>query len=92
MELFERRGDERLTLAAYTELGGSRGPSPRAERVYESTDSRAAGHRQVFLRLVTLGRVTGHAPAGPRSELDALDVGPGGNRHAWWTRSGATDC
>ena len=76
-ELFERRSEDRLTLAAYQELGGITGAlSARAERIFEATDHQGRrATRQTFLRLVTLGegrqdtrrRVT-------RSELDALDV------------------
>jgi WD40 repeat protein/DNA-binding SARP family transcriptional activator len=77
-ELFERRDEDRLSLAAYQDVGGVTGAlSARAELLYEATDP--AGRRvskQVFLRLVTLGegrqdtrrRVT-------RSELDDLEVG-----------------
>jgi WD40 repeat protein len=77
-ELFERRDDERLTLAAYRQIGGIAGAlSARADRIYESTDppSRRAT-KQVFLRLVTLGegrQDTRRRVA--RSELDALEVG-----------------
>ncbi|HEX2030483.1 MAG TPA: BTAD domain-containing putative transcriptional regulator [Actinomycetota bacterium] len=76
-ELFEHRDDERLTLAAYREVGGIAGAlSARAERIYESAEAqgrRAA--KQVFLRLVTLGEGredTRRRVA--RSELDALEV------------------
>ena len=42
-ELFERRDDDRLTLAAYREIGGVAGAlSARAERMYESTGRRRA--------------------------------------------------
>ena len=78
-ELFERRDGDRLTLAAFEEIGGVGGAlSARADRIFSTTEpdgQRAI--RQVFLRLVTIGerrqdtrrRVT-------RSELDALDVEP----------------
>jgi WD40 repeat protein/DNA-binding SARP family transcriptional activator/class 3 adenylate cyclase len=76
-ELFERRDEGRLTLAAYREIGGVAGAlSARADRIYESTDPHGRqATKQVFLRLVTLGegrqdtrrRVS-------RSELDALEV------------------
>lgn len=76
-ELFERRNEDRLTLAAYRELGGITGAlSARAERIFEAIDHQARrATKQTFLRLVALGegrqdtrrRVT-------RSELDALDV------------------
>ncbi len=76
-ELFERRRDDRLTLASYREIGGVAGAlSARADRIYEATDApgrRAA--KQVFLRLVTLGegrQDTRRRVA--RSELVALDV------------------
>jgi WD40 repeat protein/DNA-binding SARP family transcriptional activator/class 3 adenylate cyclase len=80
-ELFERRDEDRLTLAAYQDVGGVSGAlSARADQIFETTDP--TGKRttkQVFLRLVTLGegrqdtrrRVT-------RSELDALEVEQGG--------------
>lgn len=56
-ELFERRDDDRLTLAAYREIGGIAGAlSARADRIHESTEPRGRhATRQVFLRLVTLG-------------------------------------
>ena len=76
-ELFERRNEDRLTLAAYQELGGITGAlSARAERIFEATDHQGRrATKQTFLRLVTLGegrqdtrrRIT-------RSELDALDI------------------
>jgi WD40 repeat protein/DNA-binding SARP family transcriptional activator/class 3 adenylate cyclase len=76
-ELFERRNEDRLTLAAYQELGGITGAlSARAEHIFEATDQQGRrATKQTFLRLVTLGegrqdtrrRVT-------RSELDALEV------------------
>lgn len=76
-ELFERRDEERLTLAAYRDIGGIAGAlSARADRIYESTDPRSRrATRQVFLRLVTLGegrQDTRRRVA--RSELDALEV------------------
>src|SRR5918995_1417267 len=76
-ELFERPNQDRLTLAAYRDVGGATGAlSARAEQLYETTDPTGRrATKQVFLRLVTLGegrqdtrrRVT-------RSELDALEV------------------
>ncbi|MGH2818817.1 MAG: BTAD domain-containing putative transcriptional regulator [Actinomycetota bacterium] len=76
-ELFERRDEERLTLAAYQKIGGVAGAlSARADRIYEGID--ADGRRatkQVLLRLVTLGEGredTRRRVA--RSELDALGV------------------
>jgi WD40 repeat protein/DNA-binding SARP family transcriptional activator/class 3 adenylate cyclase len=76
-ELFERRDDDRLTLAAYREIGGIAGAlSARADRIYEATDPHVRRTaRQVFLRLVTLGegrQDTRRRVA--RSELDALEV------------------
>jgi WD40 repeat protein/DNA-binding SARP family transcriptional activator len=76
-ELFERRDWERLTLAAYREIGGIAGAlSARADRIYESTDPHGRQTtKQVFLRLVTLGegrQDTRRRVA--RSELDALEV------------------
>ena len=76
-ELFERRNEDRMSLAAYQDVGGVTGAlSARAEQVFEATDPTGRRiTRQVFLRLVTLGegrqdtrrRVT-------RRELDALEV------------------
>src|ERR671910_569826 len=76
-ELFERRDDDRLSLAAFQDVGGVTGAlTARAEQIYEATDPTGQrATKQVFLRLVTLGegrqdtrrRVT-------RSELDALEV------------------
>ena len=76
-ELFERRDEDRLTLAAYQELGGVAGAlSARAERIYEAADKKVRrATEQVFLRLVTLGegrQDTRRRVA--RSELDALQV------------------
>jgi WD40 repeat protein/DNA-binding SARP family transcriptional activator len=76
-ELFERRDEDRLSLAVYQDVGGVAGAlSARAEQIYEATDpTRQRATKQLFLRLVTLGegredtrrRVT-------RSELDAMEV------------------
>ncbi len=56
-ELFERREGAKLTIDAYSEIGGTLGAlAKRAEEVFNSFD--AAGQnmaRQMFLRLVTLG-------------------------------------
>lgn len=76
-ELFERREDDRLTLASYQDIGGVAGAlSARADRIYEATDALGRrATRQVFLRLVTLGegrQDTRRRVA--RSELAALDV------------------
>ena len=56
-ELFERRDEGRLTLAAYRDIGGIAGAlSARADRIYGSTDPHGRrATKQVFLRLVTLG-------------------------------------
>src|SRR5215203_5663885 len=76
-ELFEHRDADRLTLAAYRQIGGIAGAlSARADRIYESTEP--AGRRatkQVFLRLVALGEGRQDTRRRvPRGELDALDV------------------
>src|SRR5215218_8415185 len=76
-ELFEHRDEDRLTLAAYREIGGIAGAlSARADRIYESTEPqgrRATKH--VFLRLVALGEGRQDTRRRvPRGELDALDV------------------
>ncbi|MGH2679738.1 MAG: BTAD domain-containing putative transcriptional regulator [Actinomycetota bacterium] len=76
-ELFEHRDEDRLTLAAYRELGGITGAlSARAEHIYDAFDLRARlATKQTFLRLVTLGegrQDTRRRVA--RSELDALEV------------------
>jgi hypothetical protein len=76
-ELFERRDKDRLTLAAYQEIGGIAGAlSASADRIYEATDpSGRRATKQVFLRLVTLGE--GREDTRRRvmqSELDALEV------------------
>ncbi|HUP20633.1 MAG TPA: BTAD domain-containing putative transcriptional regulator, partial [Gemmatimonadota bacterium] len=76
-ELFERRHDDRVTLAAYREIGGIAGAlSARADRIYEATDPPGRrATKQVFLRLVTLGEGredTRRRVA--RTELDALEV------------------
>ena len=76
-ELFERRDEDRLTLAAYRELGGITGAlSSRAEHIYVAFDQTTRlATKQTFLRLVTLGegrQDTRRRVA--RSELDALEV------------------
>ena len=76
-ELFERRDGDRLTLAAYREIGGIAGAlSARADRIYDGTDPQGRrATKQAFLRLVTLGegRQDTRRRVG-RSELDALEV------------------
>ena len=78
-ELFERRDDGRLTLAAYRDIGGVAGAlAARAEQLYAARD--AAGReamRQLFLRLVTLGEGTVDTRRRvPLSELAGLEVEP----------------
>ena len=75
-ELFERRDDDRLTLAAYEEIGGVAGAlSARAERLYRDLDHGPRDAvRQVFLRLVALGEGTRDTRRRvERRELDLLD-------------------
>ena len=75
-ELFERRDDDRLTLAAYEEIGGVAGAlSARAERLYRDLDHGTRDAvRQVFLRLVALGEGTRDTRRRvERRELDLLD-------------------
>ncbi len=76
-ELFERRQERLLTLAAYKEIGGVLGAlGRRAEELYADLD--AAGQeaaRQVFMRLVTLGEGTEDTRRRVlRSELMALQT------------------
>jgi WD40 repeat protein/DNA-binding SARP family transcriptional activator len=76
-ELFEHRDGDRLTLAAYREIGGIAGAlSARADRIYESTEPQGRrATKQVFLRLVALGEGRQDTRRRvPRRELDALDV------------------
>jgi len=76
-ELFDRRDEDGLTLAAYREIGGVAGAlTARADRIYESTESRGRrATKQVFLRLVTLGEGRQDTRRRVlRSDLDALDV------------------
>ena len=56
-ELYERRQDRLLTLAAYRELGGISGAlARRADELFESLDEAGQNAaRQMFLRLITLG-------------------------------------
>ena len=76
-ELFERRRDGVMTLAAYRELGGVGGAvARRAEELYEEAGplGREAA-RQLFLRLVALGGGTIEARRRvSRSELASLEV------------------
>jgi WD40 repeat protein len=76
-ELFEHRDEDRLTVAAYREIGGIAGAlSSRADRIYESTEPHGRrATKQVFLRLVALGEGRQDTRRRvPRGELDALDV------------------
>ena len=56
-ELFERRDGRNLTLAAYTDIGGTGGAlAKRADEIYlEGNEDGQALVKQLFLRLVTLG-------------------------------------
>jgi WD40 repeat protein len=76
-ELFERRDDDRLTLAGSREIGGVAGAlSARADRIHEGADAEERrAIKQVFLRLVTLGEGTQDTRRRVvRGELDALEV------------------
>ena len=55
-ELFERRDDTLLTLAAYREIGGlQRAVATRAEETYQSLDpEQQEAARQLLLRLVAV--------------------------------------
>jgi len=56
-ELFELREGRQLTLAGYTQIGGTGGAlAKRADQIYEEGDDQSREMiRQLFLRLVTLG-------------------------------------
>jgi len=76
-ELFERRDDGTLTLAAYRDIGGVGGAlAARGEQLYAARD--AVGReavRQIFLRLVTLGEgVADTRRRVPLSELSGIEV------------------
>lgn len=74
-QLFERCEGNRLTLQAYSEIGGAMGAlAKRAEELYDSlTKSEQEVTRQLFLRLVTLGEGTEDTRRRiTRTELDAL--------------------
>jgi WD40 repeat protein/DNA-binding SARP family transcriptional activator len=78
-ELFERRDDGNLTLAAYRDIGGVGGAlAARGEQLYPARD--AVGReavRQLFLRLVTLGEgVADTRRRVPLSELSGIEVDP----------------
>ncbi|MFN3258911.1 MAG: extracellular solute-binding protein [Ilumatobacter sp.] len=78
-ELFDRRHGNRITTAAYNELGGVSGALvQRADGLLAGLDPSAAdAARQVFLRLVTLGDGDGQNDTRRRilqSELDDLGL------------------
>jgi WD40 repeat protein/DNA-binding SARP family transcriptional activator len=78
-ELFERRDEDRLTLAALQDIGGVAGAlSAQADRILDDADPEARrATKQVLLRLVTLGEGTQDTRRRvPRGELDALEVDP----------------
>jgi DNA-binding SARP family transcriptional activator/WD40 repeat protein len=78
-ELFERREDGRLTLAAYRDLGGISGAlAARAEHLYAIRDPRGReAVRQLFLHLVTLEEGADDTRRRvPQSELAGLEVDP----------------
>lgn len=79
-ETFERREDNRMTLAAYRASGGVIGAlARRADEIYAGLNQRdQALTRQIFLRLVTLGEGSDDTRRRAlRSELTALgDVNP----------------
>jgi WD40 repeat protein len=80
-ELFERRAGRMLTLGAYQASGGVRGAlASRADKLYANLDEagQQAAH-WLFLRLITLGEVTGDGLPAPdtrrrvlRSELTSI--------------------
>lgn len=79
-ELFDRRRDRTMTLAAYREIGGvSWALAGRAEELFRMQEARGKeACRQLFLRLVALGERTEDTRRRvPRSELDALEVDRG---------------
>jgi WD40 repeat protein/DNA-binding SARP family transcriptional activator len=76
-ELFDRRNERGLSLAAYREIGGIAGAlAARAEQLYTTRDQRGQEVvRQLFLRLVTLGEgVADTRRRVPISELTALEI------------------
>ena len=75
-ELFDHREDSTLTRAAYVELGGIRGAvASRAEAIYEGLDDeQREATRQLFMRLVTVGRDSDTRRVVAASELITLDV------------------
>lgn len=78
-ELFERRGEARLTLEGYRDLGGLHGVvSRRAEEAFGGLDTTAQELAlQVFLRLVRVGAGARHSRRRVRvAELTELDSDP----------------
>jgi basic membrane lipoprotein Med (substrate-binding protein (PBP1-ABC) superfamily)/DNA-binding SARP family transcriptional activator len=75
-ELFDHRQETMLTRGAYAELGGIRGAvASRAEAIYEGLDDeQREATRQLFLRLVTVGRDSDTRRVVAASELITLDV------------------
>ncbi len=76
-ELFDRRQDGTMTLAAYKDIGGVTGAlARRAEELYASLDPVSQDvARQLFLRLVTLGEgVEDTRRRVPRKEFDNLQI------------------
>jgi basic membrane lipoprotein Med (substrate-binding protein (PBP1-ABC) superfamily) len=75
-ELFDRRQDSMFTRAAYEALGGiKRAVASRAEAIYQGLDlDQQEAARQLFLRLVTVGRDSETRRVVAASELTALDV------------------
>lgn len=75
-ELFDRRADSQLTLAAYRDLGGlRRAVAAGAEETFQRLDSeQQAAALQLFLRLVTVGEDTETRRRVPASELLSLEV------------------
>jgi WD40 repeat protein len=79
-ELFDRRADATLTLAAYDDIGGVSGAlTRRAEELYAALpDPARQAARQLFLRLVTLGEGSEDTRRRvARRELDSLPTDPG---------------
>jgi basic membrane lipoprotein Med (substrate-binding protein (PBP1-ABC) superfamily) len=75
-ELFDHREDAMLTMAAYATLGGIRGAvASGAETIYEGLDEQQReATRQLFMRLVTVGRHSDTRRVVLASELTTLDV------------------
>ena len=75
-ELFDRRDDSTLTRGAYQVLGGIRGAvASRAEEIYQHLQlEQQDAARQLFLRLVTVGRDSETRRVVTASELVTLDV------------------